>query len=38
MPSIVFLPHPEICPAGVVIEAAAGESICDIALEHGIQI
>lgn len=35
---IVFLPHPEICPEGAVIDANVGESICDAALEHGIQI
>jgi len=35
---IVFLPHPEICPEGAVIEARVGESICDVALEHGIEI
>jgi len=38
MPNIVFLPHPEICPDGAVVEAATGESICDVALEHGIPI
>jgi len=38
MPKIVFLPHPEYCPDGAVIEAMSGESICDVALEHGIQI
>ena len=38
MPNIVFLPHPVLCPEGVVVKAAAGESICDVALEHGIEI
>jgi 2Fe-2S ferredoxin len=38
MPKIVFLPHEEICPDGAVIEAPAGMSICDAALEHGIEI
>ena len=38
MPNIVFLPHPEICPQGAVIEASTGESVCDAALEHGIEI
>ena len=35
---IVFLPHPEYCPEGVVIEAEKGVSICDAALAHGVHI
>ncbi|MDA8421275.1 MAG: ISC system 2Fe-2S type ferredoxin [Pseudomonadota bacterium] len=38
MPTITILPHAEICPQGAVIEAAAGTSICDAALEAGIHI
>ena len=38
MPKIVFLPHAQYCPAGAVIEAPQGTSICDVALEHGIEI
>lgn len=38
MPKIVFLPHAEICPEGKVVEAEPGVSICDTALEHGIEI
>jgi 2Fe-2S ferredoxin len=38
MPKIIFLPHEQICPEGAVIEAAPGVSICDAALEHGIEI
>lgn len=38
MPKIVFLPHAHSCPEGAVIEAASGVSICDVALEHGIEI
>jgi 2Fe-2S ferredoxin len=38
MPQIVFLPHQKICPDGAVIEANPGESICEAALRHGIQI
>ncbi|WP_237067377.1 ISC system 2Fe-2S type ferredoxin [Microbulbifer guangxiensis] len=38
MPKIVFLPHVEICPEGKVIEVESGVSICDAALEHGIEI
>ncbi|MFA7096220.1 MAG: ISC system 2Fe-2S type ferredoxin [Gammaproteobacteria bacterium] len=38
MPRIIFLPHEELCPEGAVIEVAPGTSICDAALEHGIEI
>ncbi len=38
MPKIVFLPHTEICPEGKVVEVEPGISICDAALEHGIEI
>jgi 2Fe-2S ferredoxin len=38
MPRIVFLPNAEHCPQGAVIEAKAGVSICDAALENGIAI
>lgn len=38
MPKIVFLPHPELCPDGKVIEAEAGVSVCDAALQHGVEI
>ena len=38
MPKITVLPHEELCPEGVEIEAAAGESICNVLLEHGIEI
>lgn len=38
MPKIIFLPHAQYCPAGAVIEAEPGTSICDAALEHGIEI
>ena len=38
MPQIIILPHEEICPDGAVIEAEAGTSICDAALQHGIEI
>jgi 2Fe-2S ferredoxin len=29
MPQIIVLPHVELCPEGVAIEANSGESICD---------
>jgi len=38
MPRIIFLPHEELCPEGAVIEVVPGTSICDAALEHGIEI
>ena len=38
MPKIRVLPHPELCPDGVTIEAPAGTSICDALLGHGIEI
>jgi len=38
MPKIVFLPHEKFCPQGMVIQADSGETICDAALRHGIDI
>ena len=38
MPQLVFLPHEELCPEGMVIEAEAGTTVCDAALENGIEI
>ena len=38
MPQIIFLPHEEICPDGLVIEADSGSTICDAALAHGVEI
>ncbi len=38
MPKIVFLPHEKYCPQGAVIEAEAGENICEVALRNGIEI
>jgi ferredoxin, 2Fe-2S len=38
MPQLIFLPHPDKCPEGMAIEAAPGISICDAALQHGIDI
>jgi len=38
MAKIVFLPHPDICPDGVVIETNSGETICSAALRNGIEI
>ncbi len=38
MPQIIFLPHEEICPEGKVVEAESGTTICDVALNNGIEI
>jgi 2Fe-2S ferredoxin len=38
MPQIIILPHHEVCPQGAVIEANTGETVCDAALRHGIEI
>ena len=38
MPQVIFLPHEELCPEGKVVEADAGVSICDVALQNGVEI
>ena len=38
MPQLIFLPHPDKCPDGMAIDAMPGISICDAALQHGIDI
>jgi len=39
VPQIVVLPHAILCPEGTVIEdAPKGKSICDVLLEHDIDI
>ena len=38
MTKLTFLPHAEICPNGVTIEAEPGTSICDAAQSAGIEI
>lgn len=38
MPQIVILPHARLCPEGAVIEAPAGQSICDALLANDIEI
>jgi 2Fe-2S ferredoxin len=35
---LTVLPHETLCPQGVEIEATPGASICDILLDHGIEI
>jgi 2Fe-2S ferredoxin len=38
MPQLIFLPHEEICPDGAVFEVKPGVTICDAALQNGIEI
>ncbi|MCX8086469.1 MAG: ISC system 2Fe-2S type ferredoxin [Rhodocyclaceae bacterium] len=38
MTRIIVLPHAELCPAGAVIEAEPGKSICEALLENDIEI
>ncbi len=38
MPVIKVMPHPEYCPAGAELRAAAGTSICEALLDNGIAI
>lgn len=38
MTRIVVLPQPALCPQGAVIEAEAGESICEALLRNGVDI
>jgi len=38
MPQIKFLPHPDYCPEGQLITVEPGISICDAALNNGIEI
>ncbi len=38
MPQIVVLPHPTLCPDGAVIDAPAGQSLCDALLHSDIEI
>ncbi len=38
MTQIVVLPHVELCPDGAVIEADAGQSICEALLANDIEL
>ena len=38
MTRLIVLPHIELCPEGVVIEAIPGRSICQTLLENGIAL
>lgn len=38
MPKVIFLPHEEICPEGMVVDAAEGDNLLETALEAGVEI
>ena len=38
MTQIIVLPHEELCSKGALFEAAPGTSICDVLLQHDIEI
>jgi 2Fe-2S ferredoxin len=38
MPQVIFLPHPELCPDGAVLDGDTGTSVLDVALSNGIGI
>ncbi len=38
MPQIIFLPHAVLCPEGLVVDAAPGTSVLEVAHEHHIEI
>lgn len=38
MPKIIFLPHEEHCPEGLIADAERGETILDVALANGLEI
>lgn len=38
MPKVIFLPHQELCPEGLAVEAKQGENVLEIALRNGIHI
>ena len=38
MPKLTFMPHETICPQGKTVTVDAGISVCDAALNNGIEI
>jgi len=38
MPQIIFLPHAEHCPDGMVVEAETGKTLLEVAHENHIEI
>lgn len=38
MPKVTFLPHEEICKEGKTVDMEPGSSLCEQAIEHGIEL
>jgi 2Fe-2S ferredoxin len=38
MPQLKILPHADLCPDGLVLDAKSGDTICNTLLEHDIEI
>jgi 2Fe-2S ferredoxin len=38
MVQVKFMPHPDYCPDGTIIEAKSGDNLVELALEHDIEI
>ncbi|MGD8483752.1 MAG: ISC system 2Fe-2S type ferredoxin [Thioalkalispiraceae bacterium] len=38
MTKLIFLPHEEMCPEGAMFEVEPGITVCDAALQNGIEI
>ncbi|MFO6423683.1 ISC system 2Fe-2S type ferredoxin [Motilimonas sp. KMU-193] len=38
MPKVIFLPHEELCPDGLAVDANQGDNVLEIALRNGIHI
>lgn len=38
MPKVIFLPHEELCPEGMVVDAAKGDNLLLTALNAGVDI
>ena len=38
MTRVIILPHPEVCPAGTVLEVEPGESLCEAMLANDVEI
>ena len=38
MTQVIVLPHVELCPEGAVVEAKAGDSLCQNLLDNGVSI
>ncbi|MBU6460121.1 MAG: ISC system 2Fe-2S type ferredoxin [Proteobacteria bacterium] len=38
MTQVIVLPHPVLCPEGLVIEGKPGITVCDTLLENGVEL